>query len=164
MRKYQWLGVMFLLAPIGESIGSGTFTAPLTVKVTIIAAPCEINSGKLIDVDFGDEIAVTDVAAGLVEKEINYDLNCSNMDTAKSLKMEIDGDGADFNADVLKTSITDLGVKIEANGADYHLNTALNFDNADSKPALKAVLVQKPGARLQTGEFTAGATMKVDYQ
>lgn len=161
MRKIQWLGVILLMC---QSVWADQNTAIITVNVTINAAPCDINGNKPIDVDFGSEVAVTDVAAGLVEKEISYTLDCGNADKTKSLKMEIKGTGADFDADVLKTSITDLGVKIQANGTDYPLNTALNFASADTKPALKAVLVQKPGARLQTGSFTAGATMAVDYQ
>lgn len=165
MRKICWLSALCLLAAASQSVwAGGDNTAIITVNVIISASPCEINHNQNIDVDFGSEIAVTDVAAGLIEKDISYDLDCSSMDTAKSLQLVIQGTGADFDADSLKTSMTDLGVKIKANGADYPLNTAINFASADSKPALKAQLVQKSGARLQTGEFTAGATMTVGYQ
>lgn len=164
MRHSQWLIVLLVLAGVSQNTWADQNTAIITVNVTVNAAPCEINHNQNIDVDFGDEVAVTDVAAGLVEKDIAYDLDCSNADTARSLKMQISGAGSDFDATVLKTSVTDLGVKIKADGNDFPLNSGLALASRDAKPALKAVLVQKPGARLQTGAFTAGATMTVDYQ
>lgn len=164
MRKITWLSALCVLAVASQSVWADDTTATVTVTVTINTAPCEINNNETIDVNFGSDVAVTDVAAGLAEKPISYDLDCSAMDTAKSLKMTIQGTGADFDSNVLKTSVADLGVKIKANGADYPLNTAFDFASAASKPALTALLVQKPGARLQTGAFTAGATMTVDYQ
>lgn len=163
MSKMKWLAGTFLLGLVNHNAVADISTN-VTVKVTITASPCTVNNNQTIDVDFGSNVAVTDVAAGLVEKDINYELDCSNMDTAKSLKMVIKGDGAEFDADVLKTSITDLGIEIKANGAKYPLNTAFNFANSEAKPALSALLVQKNGSRLDTGEFTAGATMMVDYQ
>lgn len=164
MKNIYWLGGILLVCQSTWADQTNQTTAEITVNVTINAVSCHINNNKPIDVDFGSEVAVTDVAAGLVAKEISYSLECDNADATQSLRMNIKGTGADFDAAVLKTSITNLGVKIQANGADYPLNTALNFVGANNKPALKAVLVQKPGARLQTGAFTAGATMTVDYQ
>lgn len=78
--------------------------------------------------------------------------------------MRITGTGASFNSDVLKTSINELGVKIKADGTDYPVNTNLNLATINSKPQLTALLVQQAGVRLPTGQFTAGATMTVDYQ
>lgn len=164
MRKIKWLTTIIMAAVASQTTWAEENTAMITVNVAINAAPCEINHNQNIDVDFGSDIAVTDVATGMVKKTIGYELDCSNMDIAKSLKMTIQGTGADFDTDVLKTSVADLGVQIQANGSEYPLNTALNFANAETKPTLTALLVQKSGARLQTGAFTAGATMMVDYQ
>lgn len=161
MRKTKWLAAFVVFAAVNISAWADQNTANITVKVAINAAPCDIDD---IDVDFGTEVAVTDVAAGLAEKTVDYNLDCSSMDTARSLKMVIQGVGADFDTNALKTSVPDLGIKIKANGSDYPLNTALNFANANTKPILTALLVQKPGARLDAGEFNATATMMVDYQ
>lgn len=130
----------------------------------LVAQPCEVNNNQLIDVDFGDSVITTDVANGTVEKAVNYSLDCTNADQSKTLVMRISGTGADFDTDVLKTNMPELGVKMKADGADYPLNTNLVMANALTKPALMAQLVQQPGARLSTGSFTAGATMTVDYQ
>ncbi|MDI3360350.1 fimbrial protein [Lelliottia sp. V89_10] len=164
MRKEIWITSLLIFASVCMNSWAEQNTAIITVNVTINVAPCEINNNQSIDVDFGSEVAVTDVAVGLVEKPINYNLDCSSADTAKSLKMVIQGVGAEFDADVLKTTMTDLGVKIKADGSDYPLNSILNLASKDSKPVLSALLVQKPGARLETGAFNAGATMTVDYQ
>lgn len=139
-------------------------TATITVKVTVNAVPCEINNNQSIDVDFGDSIIITDVPKGTVEKAVNYTLDCAKADQEKTLVMRISGAAADFNDTLLQTSITALGIKLKADGADFPLNTDLPLATSNSKPALVAQLVQQSGARLPTGGFTAGATMTVDYQ
>lgn len=139
-------------------------TVLVTVSVTIVASPCKINNNQNIDVDFGDNVITTDVMAGTVEKPVNYTLDCSNADTTRSLKMHISGASAEFNGDLLQTSIPELAVKLKADGADYPLNSDLTLASVTTKPELVAVLVGKPGAHLPTGGFTAGATMTVDYQ
>lgn len=161
MSKTKWLTAFMVFAAISTSAWADQNTANITVKIAINAAPCDIDD---IDVDFGSEVPVTDVAAGLAEKSVDYNLDCSSMNTSRSLKMVIQGVGASFDANALKTSIPDLGIKIQANGSDYPLNTALNFTNASSKPVLTALLVQKPGVTLDAGDFNATATMMVDYQ
>ncbi|EKK5219891.1 fimbrial protein [Cronobacter sakazakii] len=140
------------------------FSANVTVRVTINTAPCEINNNQNIDVDFGNSVITTDVMAGTVQKTVNYTLECSNADADKLLKMHIAGIGAEFNNDLLQTSIPELAIKIKADGTDYALNKDLALASGNIKPELVAVLVGKPGSRLPTGGFTAGATMTVDYQ
>ncbi|ELY9424135.1 fimbrial protein [Cronobacter dublinensis] len=139
-------------------------TTMITVKVTVVAAPCTINDDQVIDVDFGDSVVTTEVAKGNIEKTVNYTLDCTSADQSKTLAMRISGTGADFDDQVLKTSIAALGIKLKAEGADFPLNTDLALATTSSKPALVAQLVQQPGSRLPTGGFTAGATMTVNYQ
>lgn len=163
MNKAIIFGLLCII-PVSLAALAEDNTAIITVTVTVNAAPCEINNNQLIDVDFGDSVITTDVAKGTVEKPVNYTLDCANADQNKTLAMRISGAGADFDDKVLKTSIPELGVKMKADGADYPLNSNLTLASATSKPALTALLVQQPGARLPTGGFTAGATMTVDYQ
>ncbi|WP_333892443.1 fimbrial protein, partial [Atlantibacter subterranea] len=131
-------------------------------NATISIPACNLNNGNPIDVDFGSAVAVTDVAAGTVEKSIDYTLTCTYDNFG--LKMKILGTGASFDNDLLQTDINEMGIKITANGTALPLNTDLNFASAAAKPALKAILTQQPGARLPTGAFTASATMRVEYQ
>lgn len=160
---YLSWGLLLLMTTI-HGVRADQNTAILTVNVTINVPPCDINNNNTINIDFGNNVAVTDVAAGLVKKPINYTLECSNIDTSKSLKIMIHGTGADFDSNVLQTSIPDLAIQLQANGTNLPLNTNVNFANVENKPVLEALLVQKPGARLATGDFKAGATMTVDYQ
>ncbi|ELY4597835.1 fimbrial protein [Cronobacter malonaticus] len=164
MTMFKWCGVGLLLAWFSTSTFADQTTAVITVSVTINAAPCEINNNQNIDVDFGDSVITTDVTAGRVEKTIDYTLDCSNADTEKTLVMRIAGTGAEFNNDLLQTSIPELAVRLKADGADLPLNSDLPLASSTAKPVLVAALVGKPGARLPTGGFTAGATMTVDYQ
>ena len=163
MSKMKWLGVMLALTAY-QGAWAEQNTALITVNVTINATPCEINNNQNIDVDFGDSVITTDVAKGVVEKEVNYTLDCASADQSKTLAMTITGAGAAFNADILKTTIPEMGIRIKADGINYPLNTKLALASSTSKPALKALLVQQPGAHLPTGAFTAGATMTVNYQ
>lgn len=166
MKKTIRLGIALMgigLSTMGTVHADGN-TANITATVTINTAPCEINNNQTIDVNFGDSVVTTDVMAGRVERPMNYTLNCSNADATKALKMRIAGNSTSFNETLLLTTIPDLGVKIKANGADYPINTDLTFSSGEAKPELVAVLTGKPGARLPTGGFSAGATMTVDYQ
>ncbi|EOY5381069.1 fimbrial protein [Cronobacter dublinensis] len=156
--------VLLLIGAVSGLAYAEQNTAVITVQVTVVSAPCEINNNQLIDVDFGSSVITTDVAKGTVEKPVNYTLDCANADQSKMLVMRISGAGADFDSNVLKTSVAELGIKMKADGADYPLNSDLVLASATSKPALTALLVQQPGARLPTGGFTAGATMTVNYQ
>ncbi|EGT4371191.1 fimbrial protein [Cronobacter malonaticus] len=164
MTMFKWCGAALVLACSSTGVLADQNTAIITVSVTINAAPCEINNNQNIDVDFGNSVITTDVTAGKIEKTIDYTLDCSNADTEKALKMHIAGASAEFNNALLQTSIPELAVRLRADGADYPINSDLPLASATAKPVLVAALVGKPGARLPTGGFTAGATMTVDYQ
>ncbi|EOC1324721.1 fimbrial protein [Cronobacter dublinensis] len=162
--RLSLLVATLLLGSVCSSTNAANNTITINVKVTVNAPPCQINNNQLIDVDFSDSVITTDVAKGTVEKPVNYTLDCANAEQGKTLVMRISGTGADFDNNILKTSISALGVKLKADGVNYPLNTDLALTSSTSKPELKALLVQQSGARLPTGEFTAGATMTVSYQ
>lgn len=156
--------VTLLMGAITNITWAGDNNINVTVKVIVTASSCVVNNNQLIDVNFGDSIITTDVAQGLVEKDVDYTLDCTSADQSKTLMMRISGTGANFDDKSLATSIPELGIKFKADGVDYPINTALTLASTTSKPALKALLVQQSGAHLPTGGFTAGATMTVDYQ
>lgn len=165
--RYSKMVILVLLSVIAvqskKALCDGN-TANITVKVVINSSPCTVNNNQTIDVDFGNSIITTDVAKGTVEKTVDYTLDCTSADQNQKLAMKISGVGADFDNNVLKTNIAELGVKLRADGIDYPLNTDLVLATTSSKPMLVAQLIQQPGARLSTGSFTAGATMTVSYQ
>lgn len=163
MIRLKWSGMILALA-VSQVALADQNTAIITVNVTVTASPCEVNDNKNIDVDFGDNVITTDVPKGIIEKDVIYTLDCSSADQSKTLAMRISGAGASFDDKLLKTNIPELGIKLKADGADYPVNTDLVLATSDSRPELKAQLVQQPGSHLPTGGFTAGATMTVNYQ
>jgi len=133
----------------------------VTVKVTVVAQPCVINDDKPIDVNFG-EITTTGVDGKNFRLPVNYTLNCTGV-SSNAMKLQIQGSGAGFDATVLKTNKPRLGIELQQGDSKFPLNSWLNF-TYPNKPALWAVPVKQSGLTLAAGEFTATATMTVDYQ
>lgn len=139
-----------------------TATATVTVKVTVVAPPCEINNNNLIEVNFGNDVMTTRVDGDYKKMPIVYSVQCKG-GASNALKMLIDGDGAAFDGEVLGTAKTDFGIALLNNGSRMPIKTWLDFNYPDL-PKLEAVPVKRTGASLTGGPFSAGATMKVEYQ
>ena len=146
--------------------GSAAVQAVTTIKVTVTIVappPCVINGDSLIEVDFGNEVMTTRIDGESYKKQaINYTVECKDA-PSNAMKLQIQGNGAGFNSDVLQTSKGDLGIKLLRNGNSLPLNEWINF-TYPTLPRLEAVLIKKAGATLAGGAFSAGATMKVEYQ
>ncbi|OKB64595.1 exotoxin [Serratia marcescens] len=135
----------------------------LTVKVTVVAPPaCVINGNQLIEVNFGDDVMTTRVDGSYKKMPVTYSVECKDMPN-NAMKMQISGNSASFDRDVLQTNRADLGVALISNGKRVPMNSWLNF-TYPSKPTLEAVLVKQAGATLRGDAFSAGATMRVEYQ
>lgn len=139
-------------------------TANVTVRVTIMAAPpCVINNNNIIEVNFGNDVQTTRVDGNSYKKmPVIYSINCSG-GSSNAVKMRIDGNGAGFDNEVLGTNQTDFGIALLNNGSRYPIKSWLNF-SAPSPPRLEAVPAKRAGVTLKGGLFSAGATMKVEYQ
>lgn len=169
MKLSSWILCLCFIAicpmeVIPQARASENNSAVITVTVTVTKDPCIINENRMIDVDFGNNVVVTDVAAGLVHKAIDYTLDCGDSDPDKTLVLGISGNGAEFDDTLLGSSIPELGIEITANGTKLPLNDKLELSGPTDKPELEAILRQALGSHLPTGEFTAGATMTVLYQ
>ncbi len=134
----------------------------VTVKVTVVAPPpCVINGDRPIEVDFG-EVMTTRVDGSSYRVPVDYSLSCSGQ-SKNAMKLQVLGTGAAFDAAVLRTNKTGLGIQLQQGDSKLTLNSWLNFTYPNT-PELWAVPVKQSGAALSGGEFTAGATMKVAYQ
>ncbi|HHQ6589781.1 fimbrial protein [Serratia fonticola] len=137
-------------------------SATVTVKVTVVAPPpCVINDNRPIDVEFGD-VMTTRVDGDNYKMPVNYTLSCTG-GTSNAMKLQVKGSGAAFDATVLQTNQTGLGIELRQGASKLAVNSWLNF-TYPNKPELWAVPVKQDGATLTGGEFSAGATMAVDYQ
>lgn len=137
-------------------------SSSITVKVTVLAPPpCVINDDRPIDVEFGD-VMTTRVDGDNYKMPVNYTLSCTG-GTTNAMKLQVKGTGAAFDATVLRTNQTGLGIELRQGDSKLAVNDWLNF-TYPNKPELWAVPVKQRGATLKWGEFSAGATMAVDYQ
>lgn len=135
----------------------------LKVTVTIVAPPpCVINNNNLIEVNFGNDVMTTRIDGSYKKQPVVYSVECKNAPN-NAMKMQIQGTGAGFDSEVLQTNKDNLGVALLRNGNRQPINGWINF-TYPNLPTLEAVLVKQAGATLGGGEFSAGATMKVEYQ
>ncbi|HAT4919957.1 TPA: fimbrial protein [Serratia marcescens] len=135
----------------------------VTVSVTVVAPlPCTLNGGKPIEVNFGDEVMTTRIDGDNYRQPVGYGLSC-NGPWKNAMRLQLSGAAAGFDGTLLKTSVNGLGIELQRDGVRIPLNAWQNF-TYPSMPKLEAVPVKQSGATLPTGEFTASATLRVDYQ
>lgn len=151
------LALMMLYGPQAQAV------ATIKVTVTIIAPPpCVINNNNLIEVKFGNDVMTTRIDGSYKKQPVVYSVECKNAPN-NAMKLQIQGIGADFDGEVLQTNKGGLGVALLRNGNRQPINRWVNF-TYPNLPRLEAVPVKQAGATLRGGEFSAGATMKVEYQ
>ncbi|KYQ98872.1 exotoxin [Serratia plymuthica] len=137
----------------------------VTVRITVVAPPpCTINYGRTIEVDFGNDVLTTRVDGSNYRRQIPYSVQCSG-NTTNAMTLQIEGSGAGFGYNVLRTSKPDLGIALFVTDANVPLplNTMIKF-TYPGIPTLNAAPTKRAGSTLTAGAFSAGATLKVDYQ
>ncbi|HBH6953694.1 TPA: fimbrial protein [Serratia marcescens] len=136
----------------------------ITVSVTVLAPlPCVFDGNKPIEVNFGDEVLTTRIDGGNYRMPIAYSLSCSGQGK-NAMKLQIAGNGASFNSQLLQTNVNGLGIALLRNGTRIPLNSWQSFTYSTTLPVLEAVPVRQAGVELPTGEFNASATLRADYQ
>lgn len=146
---------------------SGCISPSMAVDVKftgtlMVPPPCVINSNSDISVDFDTDMLAGRINGVNYEKPIIYTLDCTGA-TSATLKLQFQGGGAGFDASVLGTSKTNLGLELRSDGVKLPMNTWLNFTNP-ARPVLTAAPVKATGSTLSGGTFTAVTTLLVDYQ
>ena len=135
----------------------------VTVSGVLIAQiSCVINGEKMIDVNFGDHVAIARVDGKNYKKNIPYTLVCKG-NISNPMRMKIAGTSTSFDKTALTTNVDDFGIALFINGKRQVINDWMEFDY-EKKPRLTAVPVKRPGAVLSTGDFNATATLLVDYR
>ena len=139
-------------------------TVNVTIKGVILTPPpCTINNNRPIDVDFGSAVDISKVNGKNYLKTIDYTLECTGA-TSNSMKLSIQGATTDFDdGAALDAGHGELGIELQHDGKKLTPGQAVNFTWPDY-PKLQVVPVKKTGATLETGEFSVGATMVVDWQ
>lgn len=166
-RHARLLATGILTAGLGMFAGVGfAETYTLTVKVTVVEKTCDIygNGGpnQPISVDMGDLI-IKNIDGINYQMDIPYTLVCDDAAANPALKLMLSGAGASFNANVLKTSDSNVGLQLKADNLALALNTWRNFNYA-TKPTLSVVPVVSGTGGVNDGVFTASSTLSVEYQ
>jgi len=138
--------------------------AALTVNVTgvIVEGVCEINNGETIHVDFGNNLQSKQIDGEHFMQNIDYSLVCEDL-TSNDLEMQFEGTATSFSDDYLATDREGLGIKLYMNGESMPLNTWMPFTWPEV-PVLQAVPMKDDATEVETGVFTASATLKIQYQ
>ncbi|CAI2006923.1 Minor fimbrial protein prsF precursor [Serratia fonticola] len=143
-------------------IATGANSTTITLKVTVIQPPpCTINNNQPIEVEFRD-VMTTRVDGNNYRMPVDYSLSCTTASTS-ALKLQVQGNVASFDSEVLETNREGLGIKLLQDSNKLVINSWLNFTPPNT-PKLWAVPVKQNNVTLKAGEFRAGAIMKVDYQ
>ena len=130
------------------------------IGTLVVPPPCAINSNNDISVDFGTDMLTGRIDGINYEQPIVYTLDCTGA-TSATLKLQFQGSGAGFDASVLGTSKSALGLELRSDGVKLPLNTWINFIDP-ARPVLTAIPVK--GGSVSGGTFTAASTLVVDYQ
>lgn len=128
----------------------------------VVPPPCEINSSSDISVVFGNDLLIGRIDGVNYQQPISYTLDCHEA-TSTTLRLQFQGAGASFDASVLSTTKTGLGIELRRDGTKLPVNTWLNFTDP-ARPRLTAVPVKSSGSNLKGGAFAAASTLVVDYQ
>lgn len=154
-RYWPGCGVAALLLP-GSPV-----QATSTTKVTVIAPPSCVINNNLIEVNFGYDVMTTCIDCSYKKQPVVYSVECKNA-LNNAMKLQIQDTSADFDGEVLQTNKDGLGGALLRNGSRQPINSWINF-TYPNLPAQEAVPVKQAGATLRGGEFSAGATMKVEF-
>ncbi|WP_437611681.1 fimbrial protein [Erwinia sp. V71] len=133
----------------------------ITLNVTLVAPACEINEGRPIQVDFGDNLQAPRIDGQNYMQRIRYQLSCPDSRTA-GLTLTLSGEPAVFDSTVLTSSMADIGIRVLHNGMPMALNQPVSLD-MHQLPQLHAVPVKRDGATLAKGRFSATATLRAGY-
>lgn len=136
----------------------------LTVNVTgvVVEGVCEINNGETVHVDFGSNLQARQIDGENFMKTIDYSLVCEDL-TSNDLEMQFEGTATSFNDDYLATDRGGMGIKLYMNGESMPLNTWMPFTWPEV-PVLQAAPIKDDATEVETGVFSASATLKIQYQ
>lgn len=156
--------MIFIFGVFGAFLATNAIAvSSVSVKVTILASSCTINGGNPIEVDFGNVIT-TQIDGVRYAQPLNFTIDCSDL-PSNDMKLQFSGSGADFDNSSLRTTVTDLGVAfITPSGVKLPLNTGWQNFTYPTIPSFTVVPVQRSGASLPTGLFTAVATLVIQQQ
>lgn len=133
----------------------------IALNVILVAPACEINEGRPINVDFGDNLQAPRLNGQNYMQRIDYQLSCPEA-TTTGLTLTLSGEPAEFDGTALTTSVADVAIRLLHNGMPVALNQPIALDTPQP-PQLHAVPIKREGAIIAKGRFSATATLRAGY-
>lgn len=131
-------------------------TVTLNVTVTLVQPPCVVNDNNPIVVDF-EAVDINSINGVYKRMSVPWTFSCPG---GTAIKLQIAGPAASFNTQLLATSSAGLGIKVQnQNLATIPVNTWVT-----AQPTLWVVPLANGASLPQAGQFTAMASLKLDYQ
>lgn len=157
--------VLLLIAGLLGSYGTAQAADNMAFRGTLLAAaPCIINDGNRIDVDFGDRVGISNVDGENYRQAVNYQITCDSASGGSLwLTLSLSGTASGFDKQALATNKGDLGIRVYRDDQPFTPGSSLKI-TLDNPPRLEAVPVKKEGATLSEGAFEAWATLQAAYQ
>ncbi|MDR9614599.1 fimbrial protein [Providencia rettgeri] len=152
-----------LIFLVNFNVNATIFNA--NVSVIVLQQTCDItssiNPNQPITIDFGD-ISVPKINGLEYQREIPFNLNCSDGANNPALKLRIVGSDGIYST-MLGTSRDNLSIIFRFGNNILNLNGWANF-NYSLRPKLTAAPFTMSHSTLTGGTFTASATLVVEYQ
>ncbi|MDZ7278121.1 fimbrial protein [Pantoea eucrina] len=138
-------------------------SVPVSFSGTLIEPPaCTINSGGIIDVNFGEQLSSNRIDGENYRQVIPWKLTCPVAPAPLVLRLIIKGNATSFENTALQTSKADLGIRLLSDGKRFELNKLVPL-NVSAPPVLEAVPISRPASSLTEGAFSASATLLALY-
>lgn len=157
MQRVKWLVVYIMLSFL---VSTKANAAEVNITGEITRSTCQINGGKPLTVDFGNNIHIANIKKRGVTKPFSFTIICTTPPKGL-INLKFSGDEPDSHKGLLKTSSPGLAIGIFENGNNYTINTALSF-SYDSQPLLMAELYLLSDT-IEPGPFSATAMITIEY-
>ncbi|MEN4700031.1 fimbrial protein [Pantoea agglomerans] len=144
---------------------SGLLATEMQFTGTLVEPPpCAVNGDQPVYVDFGKNVGVNKVDGVNYIQPVNYNLTCGADSSQEGMSLVLSTtDKTSYDEAAINTSITGLGIRLMYDGKPVVFGDAVPV-SMEERPLLQAVPVKAPGAKLDSGSFTATATLQVIYQ
>lgn len=131
---------------------------------TLVAPPCTISDGQIIDVVFGNDLGVNKIDGNNYKQPVKYTVNCAAGYAVNNLAIVIDTTApASFDESAVSTDKEGLGIRILVDGTAATFAKHVPVSDPASPPVIEAVPVQDQGVTLTEGAFEATMTLRTDY-
>lgn len=165
-RKRCLLHYFILLMLFCYSKASVSEVFSVSIKIEVVENACDVygpgGKNSPIEINFY-EINVNKFDSERYAREINYTIDCGDGSAANSnLKLKFESTVAGFDSNLIKTTNSNVGLKITSNGTLLPPNQYENFV-LSNKPSLTVYPVLNTEEEIELGLFTATGVLKVEY-